>query len=66
MNMVEPKLWGLPSLSPCHLSRKISDLGVFGEFPAKDSFRQLTALEIRELAAEIPSYRQLMSVERPA
>jgi len=59
MNMVEQKLWSLPSLSPCHLSRKKPDLGAFGEIPAKDSFRQLTALEIRELAAESDLFRQL-------
>ena len=50
-------------MSPCSLSRKKPDLGMFGEIPAKDSFRQLTALENRELAAESPSYRQLIALE---
>jgi len=49
---MEQKLSSSSCLSPCRFSQKIRDLGAIGDFPAKNSFRQLTAFAIRELAAE--------------
>ena len=50
-------------MSPCRFGQKIRDLGFFGEIPVFNSFRQLTALENRELAAESDLFRQLSALE---
>ena len=61
IGFMKQKLSSSSGLSPCRFGQKIRDLGFFGEIPAFNSFRQLTAPEICELIAEKACFRQLMS-----